>query len=187
MKKILIVFVVIILIVAGVYFFKKNKSSSGVHTLPDQSSIAAGAVKNPSNGLMAIDTTKIPAGTITHTIVFKTVRDYSTLAWVGLSADKTKVISYPAPSDIIHQTPIKLHNGYLSGNIGFNTAYINIKIDRYAGIPNMLSEQQLYNLIVNKNPFSEIYDCGSTTGSSIDNINSSIDSGKLSSDCTKIL
>ena len=120
-------------------------------------------------------------------IIYKTVRDYSGLAWVYLSSDKKQVISYMDPKDILNQLPVKMDGGYYSGVLNMNTAIINIKIDAYAKMPHPLTTKQLFSLIVNASPFSEMYDCGAKGKIDPAHINALIDSNLLSSECNKVI
>ena len=100
------------------------------------------------------------------TIVYKTTKDYSKNVPVTLSDDKTKIVSYPAPSDIYYKGnlsyPTVLSNGYLLDNRGIsvNTAFTKYTYDEYSKLiesPNLIT---LYNSIIEKEPFIEIYNCG---------------------------
>ena len=81
-----------------------------------------------------------------------------------------------------------MNGGYYSGVLNMNTAIINIKIDSYSKLSKPLTAKQLYSLIVNKNPFAEMYDCGAKSESTdLKHINDLIDAGKLSSECDKVI
>lgn len=61
-------------------------------------------------------------------IVYKTKSDYFNLVPVVLSDDKSKIISYPSPTDINSSLlPTKLKNGYLIDNKGIqpNVAFLS--------------------------------------------------------------
>jgi hypothetical protein len=124
-----------------------------------------------------------------HLIVYKTKANYNNFVPVILSDDKTEIISYPDPSDIKSgdkfQLPTILHEGYLLDNrgIGRNVAFVKINYGDYAKLQTIPTIKELYNLIIDKDPLIELYDCGIRTGSidQINQINQLIDSKKLRS------
>lgn len=118
-------------------------------------------------------------------VVYKTRQDYSNLVWVQLSVDKSRITAYPAPTDIIRQTPVALHNGYYTGSVGINTAFINITIAEYSKLTQTISPDQLYDLIIDRDPVIELYNCGSHT--SITDINTIVVSNQLSIKCNQLL
>ncbi len=192
-KKLIIVIVLIILIAGGIFLYKKysisgmRESLISVNQIPVTPGQNTSTTTSPQKTDSSAPAKKTNSSALSHAIVYKTIRNYTGFAWVGLSTDKTHVVSYPAPSDIASQAPTTLHNGYTSGNIGFNTAFINIKLGTYSQLKKMYSPTQLFSLVINRNPFTEIYDCGSVSSATTDYINKLIDSKKLSSECTKIL
>ena len=129
------------------------------------------------------------SGAISSVMVYKTKGDYSNLVWVQLSADKKTVTSYPDPKDVLNQTSIKLADGYYSGAVDVNTTFVNIRLEKYVNLKKPFTPEQLATLIINKNPFSELYNCGQSqgTGQDITRINSIIAGGTLSTSCTKII
>ena len=129
------------------------------------------------------------SGAISSVMVYKTKGDYSNLVWVQLSADKKTVTSYPNPKDVLNQTSIKLADGYYSGAVDVNTAFVNIRIEKYVNLQKLFTPEQLATLIINKNPFSELYNCGQSQGigQDITRINSIITAGTLTTSCSKII
>jgi hypothetical protein len=99
-------------------------------------------------------------------IVYKTKGNYNNLVPIRLSDDKTQIVSYPAPSDLKRDgkfaTPIELKNGYLKDNIGIgkNTVFIKLTYEEYANLTNTILLSEMYKLIIDKDPFFEMYDCG---------------------------
>ncbi len=178
MKKILIILIVLVLLATGVVWFAKNKSTNS-YIVDNTTMQNQNTNSNVSGDVSALS----------HLLVFKTKHDYGDLVWVGLSVDKTEVIAYPSPQDMMSKLPIKLHNDYYTGPIGTNVAFINLHAESYAKGNRMFSAEQLYSLIINKDPFSEMYDCGAKTNSSadIDSVNNLIDTKTLVSECKKIL
>lgn len=98
--------------------------------------------------------------------VYKTKENYNNLVPIRLSNDKTQIVSYPAPSDLKKDgkfsIPTELEGGFLIDNLGIseNTAFIKLTYEEYAALQNTLSLSELFKLIVDKDPFLEIYDCG---------------------------
>ena len=129
-----------------------------------------------------------------HLIVYKTKVDYNNFVPIILSEDKTESISYPDPIDVKLgdklQLPTLLHEGYLLDNrgIGKNVAFVKIKYEDYSKLLTVPTLKELYNLIIDKNPLIELYDCGIRTGSidDINKLNNLIDSKKLRSECIVI-
>ncbi len=120
-------------------------------------------------------------------IVYKTRKDYYKNIPVTLSADKQKIVSYPAPTDIRRGTdftyPTKLHSGYLLDNrgIGINTAFLRFTYEDYYNMDNIPTADRLMEYIIDDNPFLELYQVGNR-GEYTDieqEINQIIDDNKL--------
>lgn len=100
------------------------------------------------------------------TTIYKTTKDYSKNVPITLSDDKSKIVSYPAPSDIYYKGelsyPIELANYYLLDNRGvsINTAFLKYTYDEYSKLKEVPDLKTLYNLIIDKNPITEMYNCG---------------------------
>jgi hypothetical protein len=124
------------------------------------------------------------------TIIYKTNADYSKLVPVILSDDKSKIISYPSPTDIYYKGqlayPTKLNNGYYLDNRGLtkNSVFLNITYEEYAKLKEVPLLKELYAKISDKNPFTEFYDCGNRhrLKNEVEEINKIIDGKKLK-DC----
>lgn len=99
-------------------------------------------------------------------VVYKTKADYSKYVPVTLSDDKTKIVSYPAPQDVFYQgklaVPTELCHGYLLDNRGVtpNSAFLKITYEEYSKLKEVPSLDELYKLIIDKSPFTEMYDLG---------------------------
>ena len=99
-------------------------------------------------------------------IVYKTKGDYSKYVPVTLSEDKSRIVSYPAPQDVFTNgklaLPTQLAHGFLLDNrgIGANSAFIKITYEEYAKLTQSPSPDELYKLIIDKEPFTEMYDLG---------------------------
>ena len=189
MKKILFLIVFITLLIAGIYFYQKYHPAPAQTQSTVATSTDTTASSTSTTTQTETQTHSNTSGALASVMVYKTKGDYSNLVWVQLSADKKTVTAYPDPKDVLKQTPIKLTNGYYSGGVGVNTAFVNIRIEKYVKFKTLFSPEQLATLIVNRNPFSELYNCGASngTGQDITRINSIIESGSLSTSCTKII
>jgi len=120
-----------------------------------------------------------------HAIVYKTTKDFSNLIPVTMDDKRTKIISYPAPSDIYYQgklaKPTPLKNGYWLDNRGINqnTVFVNYSYEAYSQLKNAPSNEELISKIVEKFPFIELIDCGprSQFKNEVVDLNSLINSG----------
>jgi len=99
-------------------------------------------------------------------IVYKTVADYYHKVPVTLNEAKDKIVSFPAPSDLFYEgelaLPLKLKKGYLLDRRGIqlNTAFTSYTYEEYSRMDSPPTLQQLYDSIIDKEPFVSIYDCG---------------------------
>jgi hypothetical protein len=131
-------------------------------------------------------------------IVYKTRANYNLLVPVGLFHNKTAVSSYPGPTDVTFgdgrtlRTPTPLHQGYLLDNrgIGLDTAFVNITYAEYAVLQQTPSAATLFGMIVDADPFTEMYECGHITvwmpqDEGIAKLNAMIDDGKLAELCKR--
>ena len=102
-----------------------------------------------------------------HFIVYKTKKNYDKNVPVTLSDDKSKIVSYPDPSDVKNDngftTPTKLKHGYLLDNrgVGVNTAFLRMTYKEYAKLQKLPTLDAMYKMIIDKDPIAELYDCGS--------------------------
>jgi hypothetical protein len=99
-------------------------------------------------------------------VIYKTKKDYSLYIPVTLSDDGSRIVSYPAPTDVMINdkltTPSALINGYWLDNRGINmhTAFINITYEAFSKLNEAPSLDKMYAMIIDKNPFTEFYACG---------------------------
>lgn len=128
------------------------------------------------------------------TLVYKTKADYTNLVPVILSSDKSEIVHYPHPKDLKSGDdfllPTKLKDGYLLDNkgIGFQVAFFNITYEAYAALEEAPSLQELYELILDKDPLIELCDCGNRTAFSdeVNQINKMIEKKVLRRICEVI-
>lgn len=101
------------------------------------------------------------------TIIYKTKANYSKYVPVTLSADKQKIVSYPDPKDVFYNgklaTPTTLVNDYWLDNRGItsNSAFVKITYEEYSKLEQAPNLEILFNAIIDKDPFTEIYNAGS--------------------------
>ena len=99
-------------------------------------------------------------------VVYKTTKDYSQLVPIIMNAEKTKIISYPAPVDVFFNgklaTPTILKNGYLLDNRGINenVVFTNYTYWTYSQLKEVPTIEELMANIVDKYPLSEMILCG---------------------------
>lgn len=124
-----------------------------------------------------------------HIIIYKTKADYFNNVPIGLSSDKKTIISYPAVTDIYTHgklaVPTSLDNGFLLDNRGIapDVAFINLTYDQYAALPATPSSDQLKDMILDSDPITVMYDCG--TRNSYQNIEEDINKLILKKDFSK--
>jgi len=125
-------------------------------------------------------------------VIYKMKRDYSRNVPVLLSDDKSEIVSYPHPMDLIGMTskevmPIRLHDGYYLDRRGINknVAFLNISYNSYRKLRKPLGNKEIEKLIVDRNPLTQILICSNLTYSenNIEKINSMIDKGEISTIC----
>lgn len=102
-------------------------------------------------------------------VVYKTIKDYTDLVPVIMNSEKTKIVSYPAPTDIYYQgklaKPTILKNGYLLDNRGINenVAFLNYTYEEYSRLTEAPPLKEMFSRIIEKNPLKELIDCGLRT------------------------
>jgi len=100
------------------------------------------------------------------TIIYKTKKDYNNFVPVTLSEDKSKIVSYPHPKDVFYKGelayPTELNNRYLLDNRGINSnvAFLNITYEDYSKLEKVPLLNELFSMILDKDPLIEIYNCG---------------------------
>lgn len=98
-------------------------------------------------------------------MVYKTRADYLNKVPVQLSEDKKTIISYPSASDLKRKGsftfPVELAENYLLDRrgIGLNTAFLEWTYETYFTEGGAPSVKDLKELIVDDDPFLELYQC----------------------------
>ena len=96
-------------------------------------------------------------------LIYKMKQNYSQQVPVGMNADKTKIISYPGPKDLIiggeTAVPTQLIRGYWLDNrgIGPNTVITSFSYDEYIQMESPPTPEELMKSIIDKEPFTEMY------------------------------
>ncbi len=99
-------------------------------------------------------------------IIYKTKDDYNMLVPVIMNAEKTDIVSYPAPGDLKYKgemaTPTLLEDGFLLDNRGItkNVAFLNITYEDYMALKKSPGKDELMGLIIDNDPITEMYNCG---------------------------
>lgn len=127
-------------------------------------------------------------------LVYKTKKDYSNFVPVLLSEDKTEIISYPHPNDLIvgngFPFPTTLNNHYLLDNRGINknVAFLKFTYQEYSELKTLPTLKELFDNILDKDPLIELCDCGNKTAFSdpVKQLNSLISKDKLREICKTI-
>lgn len=153
-----------------------------------KSSRALAQQENKNTVILPQFTTGPPA------LLYKTKKDYSGLVPVLLSADKTRIVSYPDPRDFSntgkYPVPLRLEKGYLldERGIGLSVAYLKLTYEEYAALPKAPSLQEIMQLIVDKDPLTELCNCGNRLAfrDPETQLNALIRSGKLKTTCKVI-
>jgi hypothetical protein len=120
-------------------------------------------------------------------IIYKTKADYYDMVPVTLSEDKSKIVSYPGARDLYKgdelALPTHLHNGYLLDNRGIdqNVAFLNISYEKFTKMQRVFTAGQLYEMILDKDPLTEMYNCGkkSKFKNEVSELNEIIDKGSF--------
>lgn len=85
-------------------------------------------------------------------IIYRTNGDYKNNVPVTLSASRTSLISFPAPSDVSKRSvPVDLGDGWLfdrRGGIGDNTVFLSYTYDQYAALKRTPSTSELMSAII---------------------------------------
>ena len=101
-----------------------------------------------------------------NVIIYKTRNDYYQNVPVTLNREKSRLVSFPAPSDVYYQgelaLPIELKDGYLLDRMGIgpNSAFTSYSYQKYADLDNPPPIDEIYDSLIDEDPFLEIYDCG---------------------------
>ncbi len=99
-------------------------------------------------------------------IVYKTTVELTDFVPVIMNEVKTKIISYPAPSDLFYEgklaKPTILKNGYLLDNRGIseNVVFLNYTYEAYSKLKEAPALSEMMENIKVKYPLKELVNCG---------------------------
>lgn len=135
------------------------------------------------------DIEKIQPAAGPKVIIYKTKADYYHNVPVTLNEERTAVSSYPGIIDLFYKGefayPSKLNNGFLMDNRGIDehVAFLKFTYEEYSKLEKTPESTELYNSIIDKDPITEMYYCGSKFDYKdlINELNEVIDSNNLSS------
>ena len=102
--------------------------------------------------------------------VYKTRGDYAHHLPVILNDERTAVVSYPDPRDVRTSAgftlPTRLSKGYLLDKRGINknVAFLKVTYEEYSQLAQLPTTDELYALILDKDPLLELCDCGEKLG-----------------------
>lgn len=133
-------------------------------------------------------------GVTPQVLVYKTKGDYKTLVPIILNEEKTKIMAYPDPKDLITGSglslPVSLHKGYLMDRRGIDrqSAFIKMTYKRYSQLKKTPTPDELFAQIVDNDPLTEMYNCGPRNDqkNSVKLINEYIDKGILNKKCRSV-
>jgi len=143
--------------------------------------------KTGSTEMQMLDSPILGFGTnaTAPTLVYKTRADYFNRVPVMMNAEKDRIISYPAPTDLFYgnalATPTRLKDSYLLDNrgIGANVAFLKYTYETYSALSKAPALNQLMDSLLDRNPLTELWDCGSRSlyKNEVEELNALIDKG----------
>lgn len=121
-------------------------------------------------------------------IIYKTKADYFLQVPVTMTQDRKSLASYPAPSDVFYAgdlaLPMQLEQGFYLDRRGINelSAFTKWTYYEYSRLPKTPTQEEIMNMMLDTNPFTEIYFCGkrSDFNNLVEDLNKIIKKGKLS-------
>lgn len=96
-------------------------------------------------------------------IVYKTKKNYDAYVAVGLSEDRTHIVSYPHPKDVYTAgtlcTPVKLARNFRLDRrgIGPNVAFLSMTYEEYSKLGTVPSMTELESMIMARDPLRKMY------------------------------
>jgi len=99
-----------------------------------------------------------PCDTTGPVIVYKTKQDYFNKVTVQLSNDGKKITGVPDWSNAESLKPIQLEDDYLLKRMN-GDAFLSITIEEYCNTYYEWPTQDLLDLVIDTEPYTEIYEC----------------------------
>ena len=127
----------------------------------------------------------VPGNATGPVVVYKCKKDYRDKVSVQLSADGLTITAYPGPSDVLAQKPIELTDGYLLKRM-VGDVFLSLTIDAYANASHSYTVDDLLTLVIDREPYLEMYDCSGFTSPDTASINKLIRKGGLKN-CRSLL
>ncbi len=126
--------------------------------------------------------------------VYKTRADYNDKVPILLSPEDKKITSYPDVKDVTLdgklRLPTILEQGYLIDNKGISkdAAFIKLTYAEYAALKNTPDAKELESLIIDNEPFTELYQCKRyyPQAEQTEYFNNLIKNGLLSKECKRV-
>lgn len=112
------------------------------------------SLEEKSSALAPVTSRYVP-----NAVIYKTKMDYSQFVPVNLDATKSRIVSYPHPTDLSkNSTPLKLINGWLLDRRGItvNSAFTSFTYDDYSKLSNAPRIRVLEEKIIDDDPFVAI-------------------------------
>lgn len=119
-----------------------------------------------------------PSAATEPVVVYKTKKDYRDKVSVQLSPDGKTITAYPGPSDVLFQKPLELTDGYLLKRM-IGDVFLSLTIEAYADTSNIYTVEDLLALVIDREPYLEMYDCSGCTSPDTASINKLIREKKL--------
>lgn len=135
---------------------KQTTSMNEIQTIMPQA--------QPTGSISSVTGSPITASPVV--IIYKMKKDYSRQVPVLLDQSRSRIISYPAPSDLKRgnslSLPTPLIHGYWLDNRGINAqvAFLSYTYEEYSRMTQAPSVSELFDAIIDKEPLLDIRECG---------------------------
>ena len=126
----------------------------------------------------------IPVAVVKKATIYKTYKDFNQYVPVIMNEARTRIVSYPHPSDVMCEgklaLPTILSDGFLLDNRGIqpNVAFTGYTYEEYATLSEPPTMTELMASIIEKRPLVSLYICGDRSQyNSLDELNQLIENG----------
>ena len=109
----------------------------------------------------------VPPAALPEVCIYKMKKDYSQHVPVLMDDSRTRIVSYPAPTDLVRggrlTLPTRLEGGYWLDNRGItaNVAFLTYTYEAYSRLPQAPSRAELEAHILDRQPLEAFRRCGS--------------------------